>query len=117
VLKHGGRVPTTVVVGYGVHDVELEIADEGMAMRSSPRASAIGHGLVGMRERVTMLGGHRAMTIRVLIADDQALTGTGPIRQSPVSAHSLRRRAPGDEYRVTASATLPPGEAKPAARS
>ena len=57
VLKHGGRVPTTVVVRYGVHDVELEIADEGPAMSPSPRATAIGHGLVGMRERVTMLGG------------------------------------------------------------
>jgi signal transduction histidine kinase len=57
VLKHEGPVPTKVFVRFGPHDLELEVADEGGSVAASPHASGPGHGLVGMRERVTMFGG------------------------------------------------------------
>src|SRR5262249_32720416 len=51
VLKHGGPVPTTVVVRYRPSDVELEIADRRTAAAGTPATEGPGHGLVGMRER------------------------------------------------------------------
>ncbi|HKA03135.1 MAG TPA: ATP-binding protein, partial [Acidimicrobiales bacterium] len=57
VLKHGGPVPTTVVVRYRPSDVELEIADRGTVAAGTPATEGPGHGLVGMRERVAMFGG------------------------------------------------------------
>ena len=57
VLKHEGPVPTKVIVRFGPHDLELEVADEGGSVPASPQANGHGHGLVGMRERVAMFGG------------------------------------------------------------
>ena len=57
VIKHGGPVPTTVVVRYRPSDVELEIVDEGAGTAVAPTAAGVGHGLVGMRERVALFGG------------------------------------------------------------
>jgi signal transduction histidine kinase len=54
-LKHAGDARTTVHVGYGPDSLELEITDDGVG--SGARASAGGHGLVGMRERVALYGG------------------------------------------------------------
>lgn len=54
-LRHArgaGRVNVHVAVGNG--SVELEVADDG---HGSPRRGGGGHGLVGMAERVRMLGG------------------------------------------------------------
>jgi signal transduction histidine kinase len=54
VLKHarGGRA--TVVLRYAATAVELGIHDDG---RSDGGSSGQGHGLIGMRERVTLYGG------------------------------------------------------------
>ena len=54
VVKHAGRAHTTVTLGYRPDALELTIADSGDA---PPRASAGGHGLVGMRERAALFGG------------------------------------------------------------
>jgi signal transduction histidine kinase len=54
-LKHAGDARTTVHVGYGPDSLKLEITDDGVG--SGARASAGGHGLVGMRERVALYGG------------------------------------------------------------
>ena len=54
VVKHAGRAHTTVTLGYRPDALELTIADSGDAPR---RASAAGHGLVGMRERAALFGG------------------------------------------------------------
>jgi signal transduction histidine kinase len=58
VLKHGG--PTaTVLVQYTQAEVRLEITDggrPGTPGRPAP-ADALGHGLIGMRERVAVFGG------------------------------------------------------------
>ncbi len=66
-LKHAGAAPTTVHVRYGDDAVELEVADRGRAAAapapvgpepSGPGdAALVGHGLIGMRERVRVTGG------------------------------------------------------------
>jgi Response regulator receiver domain len=98
ILKHQGRVPATVVVGYRVEDLQVRVAGVGRLAPQPHAAPGTGHGLAGMRERVAMLGGELdagpdpqaaswsppgsrsrgdEMTIRVLIADDQALVRAG----------------------------------------
>jgi signal transduction histidine kinase len=52
-LRHAHASRATVVVRYG-DPLELEITDDGVG--GPPRAGA-GHGLVGMRERVSLYGG------------------------------------------------------------
>lgn len=53
-LKHGGRAQTEVWLRYGDDSLEIEVLDDG-----SPTGNghAGGHGLVGMRERVSIFGG------------------------------------------------------------
>ena len=55
-LKHSGGKTATVRVGYGETVLEIEIRDEGK--RSARPKTRGGHGLVGMRERVGLHGGH-----------------------------------------------------------
>ena len=54
-LKHGGPATAEVVVSYGRHQLELEVLDDGHLGDSG--GNGTGHGLVGMRERVTLYGG------------------------------------------------------------
>ena len=53
-LKYAGPATARVVVRFSAQTLDLEIADDGSG---SGAASGSGHGLVGMRERVTMYGG------------------------------------------------------------
>jgi len=53
-LKHAGASHAEVIVRYGDDDVELLVADDG---RGAGDGDGGGHGLVGMRERVTVYGG------------------------------------------------------------
>jgi signal transduction histidine kinase len=55
-MKHAHAERTQVVVRYGVDDIEVSVSDDG---RGGPAGSASdgGHGLVGMRERVSVYGG------------------------------------------------------------
>jgi signal transduction histidine kinase len=54
-LKHAGPAPTaTVRVGYGADAIEVDVTDNGAG---SAGATPGGHGLVGMRERVSLYGG------------------------------------------------------------
>jgi signal transduction histidine kinase len=46
----------SVVVGYGRLQLRISVSDNGSASPAAVRAGG-GHGLVGMRERVAMLGG------------------------------------------------------------
>jgi signal transduction histidine kinase len=55
--KHSGGATATVRVSYGTATLEVEVLDDGTtrAGRSVPEG---GHGLIGMRERATLHGGH-----------------------------------------------------------
>ena len=57
-LKHAGPARARVIVRYGEHDLEIEIADDGPGGTADPATG--GHGLVGMRERVALFGGDLA---------------------------------------------------------
>ena len=58
-LKHAGAVGTEVVVRFEPRAIELECRDEGSNSSPGPPGTAAtnGHGLIGMRERATLLGG------------------------------------------------------------
>jgi signal transduction histidine kinase len=58
--KHAGAVETTVVVTYGADTLQVEVVNAAPThARTEGRAHGLGagRGLLGMRERVTMLGG------------------------------------------------------------
>jgi signal transduction histidine kinase len=55
-LKHAGEARASVNIRYAPDSLELEIADDGSG--ASSQVSSGGHGLVGMRERVALYGGH-----------------------------------------------------------
>ncbi|GAB3839322.1 sensor histidine kinase [Micromonospora andamanensis] len=54
-LKHAGTATAQVRVGFAGDAVEVEVTDTGRG--PSPDTDRIGHGLVGMRERVGLYGG------------------------------------------------------------
>lgn len=56
VLKHAGSVPTTVTVRYGPTSVSVVVQNEDRTS-NRPVPATIGHGLVGMQERVGLYGG------------------------------------------------------------
>jgi signal transduction histidine kinase len=55
-LKHSGAAHARVLVRYTPAELELEVSDDGRG-RSNGTANGSGHGLVGMRERVSLYGG------------------------------------------------------------
>jgi signal transduction histidine kinase len=57
-LKHAGPARARVTLRYGEHDVEVDVSDDGRGIAPPGGVNGLpGHGLVGMRERVAMLGG------------------------------------------------------------
>jgi DNA-binding NarL/FixJ family response regulator/signal transduction histidine kinase len=95
-VRHAGARHATVVLRVGADRVDVRVRDDGTG--PAPDA-APGHGIAGMRERVTALGGALTtgpgpdgtargarphshdrlpvVTVRVLLADDQALVRAG----------------------------------------
>ena len=62
-LRHAGPARARVVVRYGDAEVEVEVVDDGRGpQEQEPNGS--GHGLVGMRERVTLYGGELKTGVR-----------------------------------------------------
>jgi signal transduction histidine kinase len=55
VLKHAGPCKTEILVRYGPREVELEVINDEGRVRAAPTST--GHGLIGMRERVSLYGG------------------------------------------------------------
>jgi signal transduction histidine kinase len=53
-LRHADAAPTCVTVRYLQEVVEVDVVDQGLGV---PAAHSGGHGLVGMRERVSLYGG------------------------------------------------------------
>src|SRR3954468_927832 len=57
-LKHAGPARASIKLRYGDNDVEVDVSDNGRGVRAATENGAVtGQGLVGMRERVAMLGG------------------------------------------------------------
>jgi signal transduction histidine kinase len=56
VLRHAGRVPTTVTVCRDASALIVQVEDDGAAI-PVPADGVGGHGLLGIRERVAMFGG------------------------------------------------------------
>ncbi|WP_249713756.1 sensor histidine kinase [Rhizomonospora bruguierae] len=54
-LKHAGEATAQVRLAFGVYWLIVEIFDTGRG--PAPRSEHVGHGLVGMRERVALYGG------------------------------------------------------------
>ncbi|GAA3138499.1 hypothetical protein GCM10020001_071260 [Nonomuraea salmonea] len=93
VVKHAAPARCRVTVVADEKEVRIEVLDDGPRRRTSP-SDGSGHGLIGMRERVSMYGGTfeagsrrgrggsgffatlpygEVFVIRVVVADDQAL--------------------------------------------
>jgi signal transduction histidine kinase len=53
-LKHAKASRADVTVSYGKNAVQLEVRDDGVGVAAS---DGLGHGLVGIRERVKIYGG------------------------------------------------------------
>jgi signal transduction histidine kinase len=59
VVKHAGPARAQVVVGYRDHAVTVEVTDDGRGVTAptGDGPARVGHGLIGMRERVAAFGG------------------------------------------------------------
>ncbi|MFM9594840.1 sensor histidine kinase [Streptomyces scabiei] len=53
--KHASATRTTVVLDYGVHALRVTVTDDGPP--GAPKGTGTGHGLMGMHERATAIGG------------------------------------------------------------
>ena len=56
-LKHSSGRHATVTLEYGAAALEVEVVDDGGTTAPAPAGTG-GHGLIGMRERVGLHGGH-----------------------------------------------------------
>jgi len=56
VRKHAGPASAEVLVRYGANAVEIAVVDDGRGSAAAPTSP--GHGLIGMRERAALCGGH-----------------------------------------------------------
>ena len=56
-LKHAGPAKVAVTVRYGERAVEIEVIDDGRSTVPGTVRESGGNGLIGMRERVSLLGG------------------------------------------------------------
>jgi signal transduction histidine kinase len=59
VVKHAGPARAQVTIGYGDQDVMVEVTDNGwgVAAPTGDGRAEVGHGLIGMRERVAAFDG------------------------------------------------------------
>jgi signal transduction histidine kinase len=59
VVKHAGPARAQVVVGYRDQEVTVEVTDDGRGVTAptDDGQARVGHGLIGMRERVAAFGG------------------------------------------------------------
>ncbi|MFN0091603.1 MAG: sensor histidine kinase [Acidimicrobiales bacterium] len=57
VIKHAGPARAEVLLRYRPGEVELVVSDDGRGVAADPAGPRVGHGLLGMRERVAVYGG------------------------------------------------------------
>jgi signal transduction histidine kinase len=58
IRKHSAAKTARVRIEYGTTDLEVEILDDGPGRKTDPPGTRAGHGLIGMRERAALHGGH-----------------------------------------------------------
>jgi signal transduction histidine kinase len=56
--KHSRGTTANVRLRYGTDTLEVEVLDDGLALAERPVGTERGHGLIGMRERASLHGGH-----------------------------------------------------------
>jgi len=56
--KHSGATRASVRLQYGIRDLEVEVLDDGPTRNAQEGGDHAGHGLIGMRERAVLHGGH-----------------------------------------------------------
>jgi signal transduction histidine kinase len=56
-IKHAGPARASVTVTFAADVLDLEICDDGRGRSSETATAGAGHGLVGMRERIALIGG------------------------------------------------------------
>jgi signal transduction histidine kinase len=57
-LRYAGRAPTRVRVTYTTEGLDLQVDDDGPPVSPAGALNGGGHGLTGLSERATLLGGH-----------------------------------------------------------
>ena len=59
VVKHAGEARAQVTIGYGDQEITIEVTDDGpgVTVPAGDGRVRVGHGLIGMRERVQVFGG------------------------------------------------------------
>ena len=73
VLKHAGPARAQVAITYLAGKLELDIVDDGQGSSQDGNGAGGGRGLIGMRERVSLFGGH---------------LDVGPIKEGGFSVHA-----------------------------
>jgi PAS domain S-box-containing protein len=91
VVKHSGAKQAQAVLSDGNDEIRLRIVDDGVGFDPSLRSSNAGIGLIGMRERLRLVGG--SLSVR-----SAPLQGTEILAQVPLPAV-----APGTRARAQAS--------------
>ena len=56
--KHSKATSASVRIQYGTAELEVEVLDDGPGRETERRGSTAGHGLIAMRERAALHGGH-----------------------------------------------------------
>src|ERR1017187_3503783 len=56
--KHSRATAASVRLRYGITELEVEVLDDGPGWEAEQAGSQAGHGLIGMRERAALHGGH-----------------------------------------------------------
>jgi signal transduction histidine kinase len=56
--KHSNATTASIRLYYGLTELELEVFDDGPERDAEQGPGTAGHGLIGMRERAALHGGH-----------------------------------------------------------
>jgi len=63
-IKHAGPAHAEITMTFTPHALELEVCDDGCGAPDTA-ALGLGHGLVGMRERLALIGGELSAGVRI----------------------------------------------------
>ena len=96
VRKHAGTSASAVVrIFYDIHDLVVEVTDDGRGAATSLSGAGTGHGLIGMRERVEIYGGSFSSgprrgggyavraTLPIVSAEQHAAEATSRVEATP----------------------------------